>query len=70
MGVSGKRAIIVWKRCQEERPREALRVSLPSLGAIAWPVSMGWEGFERLSGAGDGAGARGVSGKGMFPRKG
>jgi hypothetical protein len=37
VGVSGKRAMIVWKSFHEARPSSALAVSLPSLGAIALP---------------------------------
>lgn len=41
VGLSGKRAKVVWKSFQAARPSSAFRVSLPSLGAMAWPVRSG-----------------------------
>lgn len=38
--------MMVWKRCQLERPSSAFAVSLPNLGAIAGPVREGWERME------------------------
>lgn len=38
VGLSGKRAKVVWKSFQAARPSSAFRVSLPNFGAIAWPV--------------------------------
>ena len=41
VGLSGKRAKVVWKSFQAARPSSALRVSLPSFGAMAWPLRSG-----------------------------
>lgn len=41
VGLSGKRAKVVWKSFQAARPSSAFKVSLPSLGAIACPLRSG-----------------------------